>query len=210
MSLDSRNPAPRVFTLDDLCNTLDRESTAIAERPLASPPVQPTARRLPSFFKRVRDYGLHTWAMRWKRQQSGDEPDRPVAGRAFARMVVFAAWLVAANSIIIGAVISHMAYTGSGWFAGPRSTPELVPMKPELDVLVEQLALAPADRNTDSRIPQMLAGKAANPAPAGEACLGTAIPFLPTRVAAAQEAERHHRLLFILNVSGDFEDSRFT
>jgi hypothetical protein len=43
-----------------------------------------------------------------------------------------------------------------------------------------------------------------------EACHGTAIEFLDTPKEAAKQALKEHKLVFVLHVSGNFEDPRFT
>jgi hypothetical protein len=46
-------------------------------------------------------------------------------------------------------------------------------------------------------------------APTGE-CYGTAAHFLSDPTAAAKQATKEHKLLFVLNISGNFEDDKFT
>jgi hypothetical protein len=40
--------------------------------------------------------------------------------------------------------------------------------------------------------------------------LGTTIEFLPTPADAAAQAAEQHKLVFLLHISGNFEDSGFT
>jgi hypothetical protein len=49
----------------------------------------------------------------------------------------------------------------------------------------------------------------AAPQPAGET-YGTQVLFLNNREAAADMARRNHKLLFVMHISGNFEDSCFT
>jgi hypothetical protein len=59
-------------------------------------------------------------------------------------------------------------------------------------------------------------GKAPSPAkPAGKdqsegGCHGTSIDFVGTPSEAAREAKKQEKLVFVLHVSGNFEDPRFT
>jgi hypothetical protein len=46
------------------------------------------------------------------------------------------------------------------------------------------------------------------PPPAG--ALGTSVAFLDSLPAAVRQAKERDQLLMVLNVSGDFDDSRFT
>jgi hypothetical protein len=61
-----------------------------------------------------------------------------------------------------------------------------------------------------------LAGKAppkpADEAPADGTCgsFGTSVNFVDTPVEAARQARKEEKLVFVLHVSGNFEDPRFT
>jgi len=58
-----------------------------------------------------------------------------------------------------------------------------------------------------------LALMAAGPATAGKATCGshgTSIEFVETPKEAADQAKKAEKLVFVLHVSGDFEDPRFT
>jgi hypothetical protein len=44
----------------------------------------------------------------------------------------------------------------------------------------------------------------------GEGCYGTTIDFLDTPKEAAAEAKKQEKLVFILHVSGHFEDPKLT
>jgi hypothetical protein len=50
------------------------------------------------------------------------------------------------------------------------------------------------------------------PALAGakDSCFGTSVQFEDTPSAAARKALKEHKLVFVLHVSGHFEDPRFT
>jgi hypothetical protein len=45
---------------------------------------------------------------------------------------------------------------------------------------------------------------------AGEGCHGTKIDFVDTPKEAAAQAKKEQKLVFVLHVSGHFEDPRFT
>ena len=45
---------------------------------------------------------------------------------------------------------------------------------------------------------------------AGEGCHGTKIDFVDTPKEAATQAKKDQKLVFVLHVSGHFEDPRFT
>jgi hypothetical protein len=53
----------------------------------------------------------------------------------------------------------------------------------------------------------LLVGSAAR---AGEGCHGTKIDFVDTPKEAAAQAKKEEKLVFVLHVSGHFEDPRFT
>ncbi len=222
MSLESPKSAARVFTLDDLSQTLDRQAKPIPARPI-KPPLRPAANQWPTFLRRVRDYGLSNWAQRWQAIVYGTAvaeapaepadtarpviPDRPVVHG------VIAAGALAIVLVLIG---MNLQTPESPVAVAPPPQPVAVaaPFRPdpaaEINGLVEDLVPVPDDRPNPQRVPKLLA---ANPPPAEPAdgdCMGTAIHFVPTRAAASKRAEQSDRLLFILNVSGDFEDNRFT
>ncbi len=44
----------------------------------------------------------------------------------------------------------------------------------------------------------------------GEGCHGTSVEFLDTPSQAAARAKKEQKLVFVLHVSGNFEDPRFT
>jgi hypothetical protein len=75
------------------------------------------------------------------------------------------------------------------------------------------LALA---RGSDLRgSPATGPAKGAPPAPAkdkGETCgaFGTSVDFVDTPSEAARQAKKEEKLVFVLHVSGNFEDPRFT
>jgi hypothetical protein len=46
--------------------------------------------------------------------------------------------------------------------------------------------------------------------PEKEACHGTSIEFVDTPSEAAKQAQKEKKLVFVLHVSGNFEDPRFT
>jgi hypothetical protein len=51
---------------------------------------------------------------------------------------------------------------------------------------------------------------AAPPLPPGTETFGTSVAFASTPMAAAKQAREQQKLLFILHVAGDFEESCFT
>lgn len=59
------------------------------------------------------------------------------------------------------------------------------------------------------REPQPAAAPAAPPQPAGET-YGTQVLFLNNQATAADQAGRDHKLLFVMHISGNFEDACFT
>ena len=67
------------------------------------------------------------------------------------------------------------------------------------------LALAPVAMSKDSK-------PAPKPPEPQVGCggYGTAIDFLDTPSAAARKAKKEQKLVFVLHVSGNFEDPRFT
>lgn len=61
----------------------------------------------------------------------------------------------------------------------------------------------------EEQSPQPPVAEAASPPPAGET-YGTQVLFLHNREAAADRARRDRKLLFVMHISGNFEDSCFT
>jgi hypothetical protein len=55
-----------------------------------------------------------------------------------------------------------------------------------------------------------LAAAVAVPAARGDGCYGTTIDFVDTPKEAAALAKAQEKLVFVLHVSGHFEDPRFT
>jgi hypothetical protein len=55
-----------------------------------------------------------------------------------------------------------------------------------------------------------LAAVVAAPAAAAEGCFGTRVEFVDTPKEAAALARKQEKLVFVLHVSGNFEDPRFT
>lgn len=55
------------------------------------------------------------------------------------------------------------------------------------------------------RAPQLI-----DPRDEAAECAGTSVNFVPSLAAATRQAKENDKLLMVLNVSGDFEDSRFT
>ena len=53
-------------------------------------------------------------------------------------------------------------------------------------------------------------GGGAAPAGAKEGCHGTTINFVDSPSEAARKAKKEEKLVFVLHVSGHFEDPRFT
>jgi hypothetical protein len=80
----------------------------------------------------------------------------------------------------------------------PAPAPAAMPAAPE------PAAPAPA---LLTETPSLLDSEASCGAPQS---YGTSVTFLGTPAEAARQAQRDHKLLFILHVAGNFEDSRFT
>ncbi len=51
---------------------------------------------------------------------------------------------------------------------------------------------------------------AAGPLPKAESCFGTKVDFVDLPKEAAALAKKEEKLVFVLHVSGNFEDPRFT
>ncbi len=58
-------------------------------------------------------------------------------------------------------------------------------------------------------LPQPKDATPAPPPPAGET-YGTQVLFRNNRASASETAKREHKLLFVMHISGNFEDSCFT
>jgi hypothetical protein len=79
----------------------------------------------------------------------------------------------------------------------------------ERNAAIDDLMTPPVKPNRTGRIPQVAVPGTTTPRP-GEGCFGTRVQFLDGPAEAAEVAARERKLLFVLNLSGDFEDSRFT
>jgi hypothetical protein len=96
-----------------------------------------------------------------------------------------------------------------------------VPAPPHADVVsvkyVEESGIKLPNANDSIReILKQGDSQANKPLCTTEACkggtnyCGTAVAFLPSPKIAAEEAAKQHKLLFVLHVSGNFEDAGFT
>jgi hypothetical protein len=56
----------------------------------------------------------------------------------------------------------------------------------------------------------LTAPAAAGPLPKAESCFGTKVDFVDSPKEAAAQAKKEEKLVFVLHVSGNFEDPRFT
>jgi hypothetical protein len=65
---------------------------------------------------------------------------------------------------------------------------------------------------TQPTVDPLLAASVAEPAPAEAPCetYGTTVNFFSSQTAAARQAARDKKLQFVLHISGNFEDSKFT
>jgi hypothetical protein len=78
-----------------------------------------------------------------------------------------------------------------------------------------KLALAPPEPVAPPPPAPVVPDEAVCMADEGTACgvpqtYGTSVAFLATPAEAARQARREQKLLFVLHISGNFEDSRFT
>lgn len=89
---------------------------------------------------------------------------------------------------------------------GGRQSAFAEPMPTVQEVaLIEQLE-DPIQAGRGGRVPNVLP---ADPTPQPD-CLGTRVAFVDTLPEAVRQAKQQNKLLMVLNVSGDFEESRFT
>jgi hypothetical protein len=92
--------------------------------------------------------------------------------------------------------------------AGPSQPGEFhSALEPPVQVTIgiaEELA-DPVQEGRGGRTPQLVSPLADTPD-----CLGTRVSFVDSLAAASRQAKDRDRLLMVLNVSGDFDDSRFT
>jgi hypothetical protein len=86
---------------------------------------------------------------------------------------------------------------------GPALDERPVVARAPTEVLVPVQTLVPAGE------PAQPAPEADPPRPAGVTC-GTSVEFVSNPVDAAAQARREKKLLFVLHVSGNFEDPQFT
>jgi hypothetical protein len=216
---------PIVFnTLADLSQRLDDLGTV--KVPVATlwevpEPPEPAHPETPPRFE-PRRQALDNWARKWRDgpSETSAGPDTRPRRRERWPMVVgvgAVAWLVLTGGMIVACSITDSA----------RRNPALVPVaqRPaeqvavsvgpvidraaDMQEAVDDLAAVPVRQGRPDRVPA-LSPSDRSTAPAGNGCYGTKIEFVEDPREAARLAEKNRRLMLVLNISGDFEESRFT
>jgi hypothetical protein len=135
-----------------------------------------------------------------------------LATGGFLLLVVLAMFFFAMNSSS-----RSDSYSSAAWNDVPvavANVPEKAPLPRQIVIPAGAAALPVRDKNTD-----VLPLNAAKGFPQGPGCdapqqgketFGTAVAFVHNPLAAATRAKQEHKLAFLLHVSGNFEESRFT
>jgi hypothetical protein len=117
-------------------------------------------------------------------------PERWLLGFAFAGGL----WLLFCGVLVLGASARQPVAVGTA------------------PLPVQELAIAtdglpdPVQQGRGGRAPRLAAWGEGLP----QGTVGTRIAFVDNLAEAARQAREQHKLLMVLNVSGDFDDSRFT
>jgi hypothetical protein len=82
---------------------------------------------------------------------------------------------------------------------------DAMPLNPEVGIIPDVLD-DPVQTGRGGRVPNVLGPEEAPPIE----CLGTRVAFVDTLPEAIRQAKEQNKLLMVLNVSGDFEEARFT
>ena len=204
---------PKLFnTLDDLGKQLDQSTVPIVKH-------RPGPNRFRLFHKA---YRLDNWARRWRQgwfQPSFETPRRERRAR-YGPMIMAVAgitWLLLSGAIVAGWLVHHSGENQPISAAPPPEVGRLAVAvnqkgNPAEDIqeVIEDLEV-PLQRPRPGRIPSIVGAGRSEPAPAqGQGCLGTRVNFVDTTSEAASLADKNHKLMMLLNISGDFEETRFT
>ncbi|MBL8794952.1 MAG: hypothetical protein JNM56_13670 [Planctomycetia bacterium] len=214
MSVRPQHPAhPRFLgTLEELTQALDDLATPAVQSSRAVPLVE---ERADATGARTR-YEFNNWAQRLRE----GPPPMPGAKRTAAERwpVVFGVgallWLAMTGIMVAAWHMSQPRYVETALLSPPgveevqsAVAPPLDPAE-ELAATVDDLQAARAHQTNVARAPRILAQSPA--APHQGECLGTSVKFVDSAAEAALQARSNRKLMLLLNVSGDFDDSRFT
>jgi hypothetical protein len=208
-------------TLADLSQRLD--GLTIEKVPPAAPWATPEPPRLetPPRFETPRQ-ALDSWARKWRDGPSATSTSADPRPRRRERWpavlgVGAVAGLVLTGGMIVACSVSDSARRNAA-LAQPAAIPAeqvavsagpTVDRAAEMQDAVDELVAAPLRQGRPEGVPALLPS-ARQSAPAGDECFGTKVQFVEDPSEAAKLAEKNRRLMLVLNISGDFEEARFT
>jgi len=203
-------------SLDELTRALDH---------LAIPSVPPPSRAIPIADERLafdppparQRYQFTSWAKRWR-----DGPPQLPAGRRtpLERWPLVMGlggllWLAMTGVMVAGWKMSQPPGYEESALLPPPGVEEVqgavgaaLDPNEELAATVEDLQAGTAQKSPGSRAPRILTPLAVSQRPTD--CLGTTVKFVDGAAEAALQAKSNRKLMMLLNVSGDFDDTRFT
>lgn len=213
--------APILFnTLADLSQRLD--GLSISQPPIAEPVATPERPRLetPPRVQPPRQ-ALDNWAKKWRDGPSAlsaaSADKRPLRRERWPMVVGIGAvaWLVLTGGVIIACSVSDSSRRGYAVVPPAElpgeQTPAWVgaPINPAVEIqeAVDDLTVAPLRSARPDGIPAL---RPSDRPAAGNGCYGTKVEFVEDAAEAARLAKEKRRLMMVLNISGDFEESRFT
>lgn len=178
----------------------------IAEERLAFNPAAPPSRQR---------YQFTSWAKRWR----DGPPALPLGKRTPLERwpLVFGLggllWLAMTGVMVAGWQMSQPSYADASLL--PPGVEEVqgeigAALDPaeELAAAVEDLQAGPVQNIPGGRAPRILSPVAVSQGQTE--CLGTSVKFVEGPAEAALQAKSNRKLMMLLNVSGDFDDTRFT
>jgi hypothetical protein len=208
-------------TLADLSQRLD--GLATEKVPVAVPWATPQPPRLEARprFESPRQ-ALDNWARKWRDgppATSASTDTRPRRRERWPAVlgVGAVAWLVLTGGMIVACSVSDSARRNAAFVPQPQRPSEHVAVSvgpsidrtAEMQDAVDELVAAPLRQGSPEGVPALLPS-ARQSAPAGDECFGTKVQFVEDPSEAAKLAEKNRRLMLVLNISGDFEEARFT
>jgi hypothetical protein len=195
--------APKFFnSVATLTDELDRDA--------------PGSAKVPNRFPRCRrPLPLDNWARKWREGtvSARREPRRRRGAGLHWAMVIALCALATLIPIACGTAVLALSgfpeetQKSAMEVVAPSLAPVIDPAL-EMQAVAEGLMIPPDGEAKPGRVPHIIA--APDQAPPADACFNTRVHFVETPAKAARLAERDQRLMLVLNISGEFEDSRFT
>lgn len=214
MSVRPQHPAhPRFLgTLEELTQTLDD----LAVPPMSALRAVPTSEERPESTVPRPRYEFNNWAQRLREGPPSMSGTKRSPAERWPLVFGIGAllWLGMTGVMVAAWHMSQPRYVETALLPPPgveevngAVAPPLDPAE-ELAATVDDLQAARAHQTNIARAPRILTRTPA--APHQGECLGTSVKFVDSAAEAALQARGNRKLMMLLNVSGDFDDSRFT